>query len=278
MFEGFFSRLISSIGLVIIAAVTIWQGGYLLAIVLLLVSFAGYRELGKACKFSSEKSNPNPLEVTGFAAIAAYYAVMVFSGEGMLLLLMIILSLVAFMFVYVFAFPKYHADQVMAAFFCLIYAPVMLSCIYLTRTLTYGIYIVWLIFISSWIYDTCAYCVGNLLGRHKIAPKLSPHKSTEGVVGGIAGAAIVGALYGYFVVNSLVPEQEITWIFALISGVGAIIAQVGDLAASAIKRNHNIKDYGKLIPGHGGIMDRFDSVIFTAPIIYLLGALLINQI
>ena len=103
-----------------------------------------------------------------------------------------------------------------------------------------------------------------------MVPRLSPKKSIEGAVGGVAGSAIVGALYGYFVVESVIPHQKITWIFVLISAFGAVISQVGDLAASAIKRNHEIKDYGKLIPGHGGVMDRFDSVIFTAPMIYLL--------
>ena len=185
--------------------------------------------------------------------------------------------MILFMFVYVFAFPKYRAEQIMCAFFCVAYAPVMLSFIYMVRSLPYGIYTVWMIFISSWICDTCAYVVGMLFGKHKLAPVLSPKKSIEGAIGGIVGSALVGALYAYFIVEPVIQEQHVTWIFVLISGVGAIIAQVGDLAASAIKRNHYIKDYGKLIPGHGGIMDRFDSVIFTAPMIYFLTLLLINR-
>ena len=103
-----------------------------------------------------------------------------------------------------------------------------------------------------------------------MVPRLSPKKSIEGAVGGVAGSALVGALYGYFVVESMITDQKVAWIFVLIGAFGAVISQVGDLTASAIKRNHDIKDYGKLIPGHGGVMDRFDSVIFTAPMIYLL--------
>ena len=109
-----------------------------------------------------------------------------------------------------------------------------------------------------------------------MSPKLSPKKSIEGAVGGVIGSALVGGLYGYFIVENVVSEQQITWIFAVIGAVGAVISQIGDLAASAIKRNHNIKDYGHLIPGHGGIMDRFDSVIFTAPMIYSLALWLIE--
>lgn len=270
----FVTRLISSIVLAAAALMVILQGGYLLAGTLFVISVIAYRELMQACGLKVP-SKINALEVTGYLSITAYYLVMVFSPDAKFLFFIIIMSLVAFMFVYVFSFPRYRAEQIMSAFFHVVYAPVMLSCIYLTRSLTYGIFIVWMIFISSWICDTCAYCVGMLIGRHKMAPRLSPKKSVEGALGGIAGSAIVGGLYAYFVVNQAIFEQDVVWIFALISAVGAVIAQVGDLAASAIKRDYDIKDYGKLIPGHGGIMDRFDSVIFTAPVIYFLAILLI---
>lgn len=266
----FKTRLISSIVLVIIALVTILQGGYLLAAVLLFLALVAYRELMQACKLSGEGKKCNGLEMTGYAGIVVYYLLMTFTTERIYLFLAVIMILAAFMFLYVFTFPKYHAEQVMCAFFNVAYAPVMLSCIYLVRSLPYGVYSVWMIFISSWICDTCAYAVGILFGKHKMVPRLSPKKSIEGAVGGVVGSALVGALYGYFIVEPVITEQKVTWVFVLISAVGAVISQIGDLTASAIKRNHEIKDYGKLIPGHGGVMDRFDSVIFTAPMIYLL--------
>ncbi len=157
----------------------------------------------------------------------------------------------------------------MWSFFGIIYVTVMLAYIYETRTLDNGIYIVWLIFVSSWGNDTCAYFTGVLIGKHKMAPVLSPKKSVEGAIGGIAGATILGIIYGSIVstrMSEVIGSPVLT--FAVASCVGAILAIVGDLAASAIKRNYNVKDYGKLIPGHGGILDRFDSVIFTAPIVY----------
>ena len=91
----------------------------------------------------------------------------------------------------------------------------------------------------------------------------------------MAGAALLGWLYGYFFVEKAFPDQRITWMIALICAVGAVMSMVGDLAASAVKRNMEIKDYGKLIPGHGGIMDRFDSVIVTAPMTYFLTILIL---
>ena len=230
----------------------------------------------KACKLTEIKGKINGMEIIGYVGIIVYYLFMVFVENKIYLLLVLITILIGFMFLYVFSFPKCKAEQIMCAFFCVAYAPVMLSFIYLVRCLPYGIYTVWMIFISSWICDTCAYVVGMLFGKHKLAPVLSPKKSIEGALGGIAGSAIVGALYAYFIVEPAIREQKITWIFVLISAVGAVISQVGDLAASAIKRNHEIKDYGKLIPGHGGVMDRFDSVIFTAPMIYFLTLLLIH--
>ena len=181
----------------------------------------------------------------------------------------IIISMILILFVYVFGYPKYRAEQVMAAFFGMVYVAVMLSFIYLTRNLPDGKFLVWLIFLCSWGCDTCAYCVGMLIGKHKMAPVLSPKKSIEGAVGGVVGAALLGVIYAAATQGKMAE-------YALICAVGALISMVGDLAASAIKRNQNIKDYGKLIPGHGGILDRFDSVIITAPVIYYLAKIILG--
>lgn len=272
----FVKRLISSVVLVVIAAATILLGDFVLLLTLLAISLIAFSELMKAVSVHTPGTKMNALELAGYLSIIAYYGVVYFADTTTYIMLVIILALMLTMAVYVFGFPKFHANQVMSAYFCIIYAPVMFSFIYMTRELEYGIYLVWMIFIASWICDTFAYLVGMTIGKHKLAPKLSPKKSIEGSIGGIAGAALVGALYGYFIVEPVIETQQITWIFALISAGGAVISQIGDLAASAIKRNHDIKDYGKLIPGHGGIMDRFDSVIVTAPMIYFLAVLLIR--
>lgn len=262
-------RTISSIILVIIALATILPGGLILAITLYIISNVAFLELTKACGIRTEKKL-NGLEITGLLGIAIYYLLIYFAETHTYFMITVILLLVALMFVYVFSFPKFKANQVMAAYFSLIYAPVMLSFIFLTRQLPYGVYLVWMIFISSWISDTCAYLVGVLMGKHKLVPQLSPKKTIEGSVGGILGSAIVGALFGFFLLDKTLGGHQFGIMLFIIGAIGSIISQVGDLAASAIKRNHDIKDYGKLIPGHGGIMDRFDSVIFTAPMIYFL--------
>lgn len=277
----FVTRTLSGIVLVLIALVTFVKGDWLLAAVLLFISLVGFQELSRAIGVHEEDKKRNGLEITGGLMILLYYAGVYFLTDDLIILLSLTIGFMAFLFVYVTTFPRFHARQVVAAFFSLVYAPVMLSFIYLTRSLSSGMYIVWLILISSWGCDTCAYLVGmsfgKTIGNHKIFPKLSPKKSLEGCIGGIAGAAGLGALYGYFVMEKVMPGQNITVLAAIICGVASIFSQMGDLAASAIKRNHNIKDYGKLIPGHGGIMDRFDSVIVTAPMIYFLTRLLIDS-
>ena len=259
----FKTRLLSGIVLVILALVFIITGNDLLLAVTGIISLIGLYELYRV--FKIEKSCAG---VVGGLATIVYYCNLKFQFIPDMLLFVIAL-LVVLMFVYVFSYPKYHTEQMLAAFFGVFYVSVMLSYVYQTRMLPGGAYIVWLIFLCSWGCDTCAYCVGMLIGKHKMAPVLSPKKSIEGAVGGVVGAALLGVIYAAATQGKMAE-------YALICGVGALISMVGDLAASAIKRNQNIKDYGKLIPGHGGILDRFDSVIITAPVIYYLAKLILG--
>lgn len=267
--NSFLTRLTSGIVLVALILGTCWFGGFPLWFFIVMVGYIGLYEFYKVFQISPSSS----LGICAVLGTAMWFAGIrtasnVESGMRMeqawLIVLLILLVILA---VYVCSFPKYDTQQMMGAFFGIVYIPVMLSCIYLTRMMEDGFYLVWLIFLCSWGCDTCAYCVGVLFGKHKMAPVLSPKKSIEGAIGGVLGAAMLGALF------AVLTEASVAF-YAVICGVGAIASQIGDLAASAVKRQHNMKDYGKLIPGHGGILDRFDSVIVTAPIIYILSQLL----
>lgn len=263
----FKTRLISGILLVAAALLTIITGGAVLWTVLLCISVIGAEELYRA--MDVHKNGFGLLETAACLGILLYYgaAALDFGRYGMMA---VILALILILFVYVFTYPKYDAHQIATAFLGIVYVAVMLSYIYLTRNLENGHFIVWLIFLCSWGCDTCAYCVGMLIGKHKMAPVLSPKKSVEGAVGGVIGAALLGVAYAAATKG---PMAE----YAVICAAGALISMVGDLAASAVKRNQGIKDYGKLIPGHGGILDRFDSVIITAPVIYYMAVLLLRH-
>ena len=262
----FKTRLISGILLVIAALLTIISGGYVLFFTLVCISLIGMQELYKAMGVHGESTGL--LEIIGYLGAILYYVSLLLGFESYGLMTVLV-SLILIMFVDVFTYPKYNAHQIMSAFFGVVYVAVMLSFILLTRNLPDGKFIVWLIFLCSWGCDTCAYCVGMLIGKHKMAPVLSPKKSVEGGIGGVVGAGLLGVIYAAAIQGPMVE-------YAVICGIGALISMVGDLAASAIKRNQGIKDYGKLIPGHGGILDRFDSVIFTAPVIYYLAKIILG--
>lgn len=273
----FKERLVSGVILLIIAIFTMYMGKFWLLIPLYAISLIAYRELTKALKCAEEKKW-NALEIVGLTGVTAYYVSTAVVGlwapdKIILLLATILFTFMAQMLVYVVTFPRYRAEQVVGAFFSFIYAPIMLAFVFLTRetTVTSGLLVVWLILISSWGCDTCAYCVGVLIGKHKIFPRLSPKKSLEGCIGGVLGAALIGGIYTCLIVKNFYVEIPI------ICAAGAVMSMVGDLAASAIKRNNEIKDYGHLIPGHGGIMDRFDSMIVTAPMTYFLVVFLLGR-
>ena len=266
----FKTRLLSGIVLVAVLILTVGMGGPVLYTVLLAASLIGLMELYRTVKVQNQA-----LGVVGYLGAIGYYILM-YQNKMEYIMPLIILVLMLAMAVYVFAYPKFVAEQVMTVFFGVIYVAVMLSFVYQTRCLPDGMVMVWLIFLSSWGCDTCAYVVGKLIGKKHIFPELSPHKSLEGCIGGVVGAALIGGLYAHFFVETAFPDRTITWIIAFICAAGAVMSMVGDLAASAIKRNHNIKDYGKLIPGHGGIMDRFDSMTVTAPMTYFLTILMMG--
>lgn len=260
----FKTRLLSGIVLVVAALVLIITGGNVLLVSTLIISYIGMFELYRIFHIEKEA-----IGMIGYIAATVYYINLKFSFLPDIMIF--VLGVLIFMMcAYVFTYPKYKTEQVLAAFFGIFYVAVMLSYVYQTRMIEAGAYIVWLIFLCSWGCDTCAYCIGVLFGKHKMSPKLSPKKSVEGAVGGVAGTALLTIIYGMVFKDVMQITQIQVYILSGISAAGALISMVGDLTASAIKRNYGIKDYGKLIPGHGGILDRFDSVIFTAPIIYFL--------
>jgi len=129
----------------------------------------------------------------------------------------------------------------------------------------------WIYFVLAitWIQDTAAYFVGRKLGRHKLAPILSPKKTWEGAAGGMLGA-VLGALIGVLLLGLPISLGQA----ALLGAVGGVVGPLGDLSESMIKRQVGLKDAGNLIPGHGGILDRTDSLLFTGPVLYYLILLL----
>lgn len=165
-------------------------------------------------------------------------------------------------------------SDVLTLFTLNIYVIGCFCAMYMVRTGRDGKYIYLLAFLGAWLCDTFAYFVGVFLGKHKLIPKISPKKTIEGSIGGIIFTIGGFALYG-FIVNTFF-GASLNYLRLCIFGlILAIVSQIGDLIASLIKRQYSIKDYGFIFPGHGGVLDRFDSVMLTAPVLFILNILII---
>ena len=261
----FFTRLFSSFILIIATVLLGIFGDLPLILGLSIISIIGLSEFYKVFGFHKKK-----LAFFLYIIAACYEALLYLTSGIMFFSIFMILLMVALMVYYVLLYPKYNINDIMVAFFGFFYVVVLLSFIYIIRLLEGGEYLFWLIFIAAWGSDTLAYCTGMLFGKHKMTPNLSPKKSVEGAIGGIIGAGILGLVF------ALIFQKELSSVFSapivatvIIVIVTAIISIFGDLAASAVKRNYDIKDFGKIIPGHGGVLDRFDSIIITAPALLL---------
>lgn len=255
------NRLIGGFFVGLITLITLFAGGLVSAVILTIVSLVAITEILRV--YSLDKS---PFAILSYIATFFWYIFIYFTKTQFLLPTAIVLLLLM-LAVYVCAFPKYKDTDMMKAFFAFIYVTVLLSFVLRIRSMEAGLLLAFFVLISSWVNDIFAYFVGSAIGKHKFSPKVSPNKSVEGFAGGVLGAGVVGLLYG-IVFAKQIPFTSLYC--GIIAALGAIPAVIGDLAASAIKRDNNIKDYSNLIPGHGGMVDRIDSILFTAPIIYYL--------
>ncbi|MCY6958263.1 phosphatidate cytidylyltransferase [Clostridium brassicae] len=161
---------------------------------------------------------------------------------------------------------EYSFIDVAITIFGFLYIAVLLSFIVQVNKKHFGNYLVWLIFISSWLCDTSAYYVGKYFGKNKLCPRISPKKTIEGSIGGLLGSTISCGLYGAFIISKGVNIP--LYNFYLIGIICGVLGQFGDLVASSIKRHTGVKDFGDVIPGHGGILDRFDSILFASAVVY----------
>ena len=162
--------------------------------------------------------------------------------------------------------------NIAACFMCVTYSTVAFTSLGLLRYMTNGVYIFELVFVGAWVCDSFAYFTGMLFGKHKLIPELSPKKTVEGAIGGTVFAVIAFLLYG-FIIES-VSSLEANYLALAICGlVLAVVAQIGDLFASLIKRESGIKDYSRILPGHGGIMDRFDSVLAITTVLLIISSI-----
>ncbi|WP_312353527.1 phosphatidate cytidylyltransferase [Aminipila sp.] len=232
-------------------------GGRVLMFACFAIGIMGVREF-----FNGFKSmNIKPAYTAAYISTLALYGINLFTTELGWYMLWFFGSVLASL-LYLFKIEERKLEDAMATITGIFY--VVFFSFHVTLVEQTGEYssLVWLIFFTAFGTDIMAYFTGFAIGKHKLCPSISPKKSIEGSVGGILGSVALCALFGYFVFPRLMMH-------CIIMGIlGGIVSQFGDLTASIFKRKMGIKDYGNLIPGHGGILDRFDSVLFTAPLIY----------
>ena len=244
-----------------------------------------------------------PLILGLFSAIAVYEIINVTGGKNKVLLALSCLTAAAIPFafhfnfeipfmpvavIYVLAYliimvPMHKItkfNDVVTALFSTVAVPCSLSIFILLRdtyisypakfTKSAGVFLILLAMFCAWMTDTFAYFTGKFLGKHKLCPNVSPNKTIEGAVGGIIGNMIACSVMFiifdrfFFTVHTLA-----IWQIIIISAILSVISMFGDLSASLIKRNHGIKDFGNIFPGHGGVMDRIDSCLFVLPALYV---------
>jgi phosphatidate cytidylyltransferase len=214
--------------------------------------FEGFRNLGY-----------RPSLIISYAALIILYAVYLYSPKTGWWIEAWLVGVIMASSIYLFKnFDAHKAEDALVTLLGTVYIGFFSFHIVLTDSTGPHRNLIWMIFISAVVTDVFAYFTGVFFGKHKLCPNLSPKKTVEGAAGGIIACGLVSALFGFLFTDGLV-------IHCLVMGLlGSVFSMLGDLTASAYKRKMGIKDYGDLIPGHGGIMDRFDSLLFTAPVVF----------
>ncbi len=264
------TRIISGlVGLVLLIGV-LYMGSIVLGIAVSIIAVVGLYEFYNSI---SKTKGIHPIKIVGYLSVVpllvlglqktGWYNIDIGIMTGISVCLIIFVS----MAVIVFGHKKYNIVDVCATAFGIAYIPFLMSFLIMLRNMEYGNILIWLIFIGAWGTDTLAYTFGRLFGKRKIIPEISPKKTIAGAIGGILGCILLMVIYGIIVNNYF--DLNIKYIALILLGLFCgVISQIGDWAASAIKRYVDVKDFGNIMPGHGGVLDRFDSILFVAPVIY----------
>lgn len=233
----------------------------------MLLSIIGIYEYNKAFKHAGY----NPISWVGYLGCLIMFSmggILEDSSKIVLIKIGLPALLIAIFMYIILANLKRSIIDVAITVFSLLYIPFMFSFVKLILMMEDGRFYIWLVFLGAFASDTFAFLVGKKFGKTKLCPDISPNKTVEGSIGGIVGVIVSYAILTY--IGNTWLNLDLNYLYMVIAGVIAGIAgQFGDLSASAIKRYCGVKDFGNLIPGHGGILDRFDSILFVAPVIYM---------
>ena len=251
------------IGLPVVAAVLVFANNYIIDAIIAIIALIAMHEF-----FDAISKNSNPVKWVGYLACISIAFIHIIPSEYFKITVSLAISaiiLVLFLHV-IISKMNTNLKDIAYTFFGIFYIAVFLMFLALVRSMENGVILIWYVLIAAWGTDIFAYFVGKYFGKHKFS-KISPKKTIEGCIGGTVGAVIIAIVYTYFINKYVGINYSYVFVFA-ITVVLSIISQIGDFAASTIKRYVEIKDYSELIPGHGGVLDRFDSLLFVAPFAY----------
>lgn len=265
-------RIITTvIGLPLVALVLIFGNKYLVDVTISIIAIMALYEYFYS--FKEGKGNKS-LNIIGYIAAVCIAFIHIIPEKHILKIIasIIPISILLLFLQIIVSNMKYNIKDIAITFFGICYIVIFLMFIPIIRETINGKITIWFVFIAAWGTDTFAYCIGRKLGKHKFS-KISPNKSIEGCIGGTIGAIICIVIYA-LISNKFLNTNFNYGVVALIGFILSIVGQIGDFAASSIKRYTGIKDFSNLLPGHGGMLDRIDSVIFIAPFAYFLLMLL----
>lgn len=264
------TRVISALAGLALLIVVLYLGSVTLGIVVSIIAAIGLYEFYNSV---SKVKNVHPVKPVGYLSIIPMVILGLQSTGWFQIDLNILTGISLCMIIFigmaciVFKHREYNIVDVCVTVFGIAYVPFLMSFIILIRNMDHGIFLIWLIFIGAWGTDTMAYTFGRLFGKRKIIPEISPKKTMAGAIGGIIGCIALMLLFG-FVVRTYFSLNISFMALSMLGLLCGMISQVGDWSASAIKRYVNVKDFGNIMPGHGGVLDRFDSILFVAPVVY----------
>ncbi len=265
MWDKLKTRLLSAIVLIgILLAVVFFATDWVFSIVVCAITFMIMAELTKVMRLETKPG----IVITNYTFAAIFMALGILNIELQhefiyMLIVLFVMTLGAFT---VLDNSRIKLSDVCASIFLVTYSVVFLMHLSFIRQLENGVAFLFMPVIGAYITDTGAYFTGLSIGKHKLIPSVSPNKTVEGAIGGIVASVIGFVIYG--AVMSAMGFSVNYLLLVILAVICAIVAQFGDLTASVIKRNYSVKDFGHLIPGHGGMVDRVDSLMFTAPIVY----------
>lgn len=262
-------RVVSSFIALIILAIALLLDANVFAIGVTIITLVATYEFINTFK----KGNYSPISSMNYIFSVVFSGIVFFSTNkdfftlAPILFLAILMAFILILSLMIFKHKTKNIVDVLITIFGILYVPLFFVFLTLIRNLDYGVYLVVLVFVIASSSDTFAYFVGKKFGKIKLIPQISPKKTVEGAIGGVLGSILVTVLYGYIILDTYFVIEIYHYI--IIALIGSVFSQFGDLVASSIKRFVDVKDFGNIMPGHGGVLDRFDGIIFISPIVYL---------